>query len=108
MRGALVIKYGDPEIADAIASGIESAYRINPHELAMVREEMNALRQREARLGIREVRDANYFRRKIAEANMYYVFPEGNKFCNALWGVYGLIIEVIGNWLNRFYDEMSR
>lgn len=103
MKNALVIRYGDPETANAIASGMECGLTRN--ELAVVKAEMQKMREAQAPLGVRVVRDEKYFKRKIARAKRKYGYhPQGNALTNTLWGLYGLVVEVVGSWLDSIFE----
>lgn len=101
MKNALVIRYGDPETANAIAQGMETAQQLSSKELATVKAEMQKMREAQAPLGVRVVRDEKYFRRKIVRAKRKYGrIPRRNVVTDTLWGVYGLAVEVVGEWLD--------
>lgn len=114
MRRAVVIRYGDPEMSAAIVEGMEavrgSAVQMTGEELALVKAELKKIKAREARLGVRVVRDQHYYRDMIAKAEYDYGWlkPSTNKITNALWGVYGLAVELVGQWLDYFFREMGR
>jgi len=110
MRRAVVIRYGDPELASAIEGGMRAAEQMTSTELEQVKAEMQRMRQAEAPLGVRVVRDANYFREQIAEAEANYgwIHPSRNPVTNFLWGVYGLLIEKTCDALDYFMTEMAR
>lgn len=110
MRGALVIRYGDPILAAAIEGGMRKAEAMNRQEIEAVRAEIQKMRQNQAALGVRVIRDARYYREKIAEAEENYggIVPSTNPITNALWGIYGLIVEKVDEWLDYFNDQMAR
>lgn len=101
MKNALVIRYGDPETANAIAQGMETAQQLSRNELAMVKAELQRMQIVQAKLDVRAARDEKYYKRKIARARRKYGNPpRGNIVTNTLWGVYGLAVEVVGSWLD--------
>lgn len=113
MRGALVIRYGrygDPALAAAIEGGMRRAEAQHSKELEIVKAEMQKMRENEASLGVRVVRDERYYREKIAEAeeNYGWLKPSTNPITNALWGLYGYIVDSISDWVDYFHAEMSK
>lgn len=110
MRGALVIRYGDPALAAAIEGGMRRAEAANNEELRAVKAEIQKMRENEASLGVRVIRDERYYREKIAEAeeNYGWLQPSTNPIANALWGVYGYIVDSICDWVDYFHAEMSK
>lgn len=110
MKGALVIRYGDPETAAAIENGMRIAEQKSNREIEAIRAELAQMRQNAAPLAVRQIRDSRYFREKIAEAEADYgwIQPSRNPVANALWGVYGLIVEKVDDWFDWFFDQIER
>lgn len=97
--GALIIRYGDPAMANAIVSGMERADEMHAmvqaeiiqqreaeltnaqNQLAEMRAEMEQMRREQAALGVTVVRNARYWQEQIEEADRMYghLKPE-NKF----------------------------
>lgn len=93
-RRALVIM-GDPEMGNAMANSLVKPLEADElatvkaelermrveksEELMAVREELDRLRGAEAENGVRKVRDAKYFARRIRKANRNYRVRQMNK-----------------------------
>lgn len=92
-RRALVIKTGgNQEIAQAIVDGIATVQNGRNAELEAVRAELERMKQREAALGVREVRDRDYWHCKAQEAEYYYGDnPHHGKAAEIALGVIGLV-----------------
>lgn len=105
---ALVIKAGGtPEIAQAIVDGIKSN-QPTESEYATIKAELNAMKQREAALGVRVIRDRDYYYCKAKEAEYYY--GDNRPPCKpaaVVLGIVGLICETV-NGVYKYLSAWNR
>lgn len=104
MTRALVIRTaGDPEMAQAMAAAIMPK-QPTEQEYEAIKAELRKMKQREAALGVRVVRDRDYYYCKAKEAEYYYGDnPTPCKPAAIALGVIGLICEVV----DRSYKYLS-
>ena len=87
MKRATVVKYGDPDLARAIADGMVRALADD---------------ESVARMAVKEDRDRAYWRQMIEEADYYYGDnPRHNVVARAVLGMYGLAILKLEELWNR-------
>lgn len=94
-RALVIRKMGTVEIADAIEAAI-TPRQPSATEIDVVKAELNRMKQREAQLGVRVVRDRDYYYGKTKEAEYYYGDnPTYSKPAAAIIGLIGLMCEIV-------------
>lgn len=91
-RGLVIRTCGDPQIANAIASGMVMTV---PDSIEM------------AKLAVREQRDRRYWQAMIDEANEAYSQRPSGRFSQVFWGVVGLVCYTVSGWY-RGLSEANR
>ena len=104
MKRAIIIRtYGDPETANGLANAVvvNAPSSVEPET---VKAELQAMKQREAALAVRQVRDRDYWYCKIKDAEWEYGDnPKHGKVSAAVLGAVGLVCETV----NRCYRYLS-
>lgn len=92
---ALVIRtIGDKEIAGAIVDAL-TPKQPTAEQLRVVQEELRAAKLDAAAMGVRTVRDRDYFHTKVREAEYYYGDnPTHGKPAQIALGIIGLVCEM--------------
>lgn len=93
MKRGTVIRIGDPRFSDAIADGMAAA---------KLQREIEALKIREAYLGVHDVAWRKKIAQKIRRAERYYgKNPRIPKIARRILGIYGLIVWTIHSLAER-------
>ena len=110
MRRAVAIRtYGDPEIGDVLKNAL--VVPVETDEMDALRKELREMKEREAKFGVREVRDKAYFANKMLELEGYGTSRQPSRVAQEIlliWAIAALVVEELFRRLDEWVMNSAR